>query len=446
MADAVRPALSKRQIAAVTAGNALEFYDFVTYAFFATQIGRTLFPGDSSSKLLLSLATFGVGFLTRPLGGLIIGRMADRRGRKPAMILSFTIMGLSMIGLALTPSYASIGMSAPLLAVMFRLLQGFAVGGEVGPNIAYLMEAAPRGRRAFFISLNFASADFAVMAAGLVGYALASILTASQLEAWGWRVALLIGAGIVPFGLRLRNTLVETLPPDSGEEAATGARPVLFLAIAGLFVIAGGTISNYTLEYLTTYAQATLKMAVPTAFAATVVFGMIGVVGDLTGGLLADRFGPKRVLVVPWLLLIVSIVPAFGLLNQYRTATALLTVTTVLTTFHILGSSPAVLLFVQALPARVRAGATGIVYALAIAIFGGTTQVFETLLIRWTGNPVAPGWYMMAAVIVALTGALLIPEPPRRGPPAPSVPSLGLLRGACRARRDRAGGRGGRPR
>ena len=406
--------LTKGQIAAVTAGNALEFYDFVTYAFFATQIGRALFPGDASSKLLLSLATFGVGFLSRPLGGLIIGRMADRKGRKPAMILSFTMMGLAMIGLALTPSYEAIGLAAPLLAVLFRLLQGFAVGGEVGPNIAYLMEAAPKGRRGFFISLNFASADFAVMVAGLVGFALASLLPAVQLEAWGWRVALLLGAGIVPFGLRLRHTLVETLPPQSEPEAVTNARPVLLLALAGLFVIAGGTISNYTLEYLTTYAQATLHMPVPTAFGATVVFGVIGVVGDLTGGLLADRFGPKRVLVVPWLLLIVSIVPAFGLLNQYRTATALLAVTTVLTTFHILGSSPAVLLFVQALPARVRAGAIGIVYALAIAIFGGSTQLLETLLIRWTDNPVAPAWYMMAAVIVALTGALLIPEPSRK--------------------------------
>ena len=168
--------LTKGQIAAVTAGNALEFYDFVTYAFFATQIGRALFPGDASSKLLLSLATFGVGFLSRPLGGLIIGRMADRKGRKPAMILSFTMMGLAMIGLALTPSYEAIGLAAPLLAVLFRLLQGFAVGGEVGPNIAYLMEAAPKGRRGFFISLNFASADFAVMVAGLVGFALASLL------------------------------------------------------------------------------------------------------------------------------------------------------------------------------------------------------------------------------------------------------------------------------
>jgi len=410
--DAIR--LRPSQIAAVTAGNALEFYDFVTYAFFATQIGHALFPGDASSKLLLSLATFGVGFLTRPLGGIVIGRMADRRGRKPAMILSFTMMGLAMTGLALTPSYASIGMAAPLLAIFFRLLQGFALGGEVGPNIAYLMEAAPPGRRGLYISLNFASADFAVLAAGLIGFGLSSALTPVQLEAWGWRVAFLLGAVIVPFALRLRRTLVESLSlEEGGAGAARPARPLLLLAAAGLMIIAGGTISNYTLEYLTTYAQATLHMAVPAAFAATVVLGVIGVLGDLAGGFLADRFGPKRVLVVPWLLLIASVIPVFHFLNQERTAQALLGSTAVLTLFHILGSSPAVLLFVQALPARVRAGATGTVYALAIAIFGGTTQLFETVLIRWTGNPVAPGWYMMGAVIVALTGALLIPEPPR---------------------------------
>jgi MFS family permease len=412
-----RPRLTRSQIASVAAGNALEFYDFVTYAFFATQIGRALFPGDATSKLLLSLATFGVGFLTRPLGGLLIGRMADRRGRKPAMILTFSMMGIAMTGLALTPSYAVAGMAAPLIAVFFRLLQGFALGGEVGPNIAYLMEAAPPGRRGLYISLNFATADLAVMIAGLIGFGLASVLSGPQLDAWGWRVAFLVGASIVPLGLRLRRTLVETLPASSeADKATTPNRMIILLAAAGLFIIAGATISNYTLEYLTTYAQSTLHMAVPTAFAATIILGVIGVFGDLAGGWLADRFGPKRVLVGPWMLLIVLIVPVFHILNQTRTASALLASTAILTLFHILGSTPAVLLFVQALPARVRAGATGIVYALAIAFFGGTTQLFETLLIRWTNNPVAPGWYMMAAVIVALAGALLIPEPPKERP------------------------------
>jgi len=410
-----RPPLASRQVAAVVAGNALEFYDFVTYAFFATQIGRALLPGDASSKLLLSLATFGVGFLTRPLGGLLIGRMADRRGRKPAMILSFSIMGVAMTGLALTPSYAVAGMLAPLLAVFFRLLQGFALGGEVGPNIAYLMEAAPPGRRGFYISLNFASADLAVLVAGLVGFGLASALSPDQLEAWGWRIAFLLGAAIVPFALRLRRTLIETLPTQAEAQADVApAKPLVLLAGAGLLIIAGATISNYTLDYLTTYAQATLHMAVPTAFAATVVLGVIGVAGDLIGGLLADRFGPKRVLVLPWLILIVSAIPVFHLLNEMRTASTLLASTAVLTVFHILGSSPATLHFVQALPARVRAGAIGIVYALAIAIFGGTTQLIETLLIRWTENPVAPGWYMMGAVMFALAGALFIPEASRR--------------------------------
>jgi MFS family permease len=412
---AERRRLTRAQIASVTAGNALEFYDFVTYTFFATQIGRALFPGNASHSLLLSLATFGVGFLTRPLGGVVIGRMADRRGRKPAMILSFTIMGIAMTGLALTPSYAAIGMFAPILALLFRLLQGFALGGEVGPNIAYLMEAAPPRRRGLFISLNFASADFAVLVAGLVGFGLSSVLSEAQLESWGWRAAFLVGASIVPLGLRLRRTLVETLPREAeAKPPDASARRVLLLAGAGLFIIAGATISNYTLDYLTTYAQSTLHMAVPTAFAATVVLGSIGVVGDLTGGLLSDRFGPKRVLILPWLLLIACIVPVFGILNETRTPTALLAATAILTVFHILGSSPATIHFATALPARVRAGGIGIVYALAIAIFGGTTQLLETLLIRWTGNPVAPAWYMMGAVMVALLGALLIPET-RRG-------------------------------
>lgn len=406
--------LTKAQIASVAAGNALEFYDFVTYAFFATQIGRALFPGDKSSTLLLSLATFGVGFLTRPLGGILIGRLADRRGRKPAMILSFSIMGLAMTGLALTPSYAAVGMAAPLMAVFFRLLQGFALGGEVGPNIAYLLEAAPPNRRGFYISLNFASADFAVLVAGLVGFGLSSALTGPQLEGWGWRVAFLVGAAIVPLGLRLRSTLVETLPSRQEDPVTPNGRSLMLVAGAGLLIIAGATISNYTLDYLTTYAQSTLRMAVPTAFAATVILGVVGVAGDLTGGWLSDRFGPKRVLVIPWLLLICGIVPVFSILNQTRTSTALLASTAVLTTFHILGSSPATIHFVHALPARARAGAIGIVYAVAIAMFGGTTQLVETLLIRWTGNPVAPAWYMMGAVMIALAGALSIPEARRK--------------------------------
>src|SRR5262249_35288581 len=151
------------------------------------------------SSLLLSLATFGVGFLTRPLGAIVIGRMGDRGGRKPAMILSFTLMGVSVIGLALTPSYAQIGLAAPIIVIIFRLAQGVALGGEVGPTTAYPPESAPPHRRGFYTSLSFMTQDGAALCAGLVGVALSSTLTGQELQGWGWRVAMLIGAVIVPF-------------------------------------------------------------------------------------------------------------------------------------------------------------------------------------------------------------------------------------------------------
>lgn len=409
-----KAALTKKQIAAVAAGNALEFYDFVTYSFFALQIGRNLFPGDASQSLILSLATFGVGFVSRPLGGLIIGRMADRRGRKPAMILSFTLMGIGIVGLALTPSYAVIGVGASVLAVLFRLIQGFALGGEVGPNAAFLMEAAPANRRGFYLSIHLATADGAVLVAGFVGLGLSSLLSSAQLDAWGWRVAFLIGASIVPFGLALRRTLEETLPEEARAPARPGSlRPLLVTAAAGMLILGAGTISNYTLGYLTTYAQDTLHMAVRSAFGATVVLGLVSALSDLATGLLVDRFGPKRVLAGPWILLILLAVPTFYFLEATRTAGALYGATALLTLLHIFGSSAAILLFILALPARVRAGSLSLVYALAIAIFGGSTQLMEKLLIRWTGSPVAPGWYMAVAVAAGLVGALLIREPKR---------------------------------
>ena len=271
-----RSPLTGKQIAAVAAGNALEFYDFVTYSFFAVQIGRSLFPGDATQSLILSLATFGVGFVSRPLGGLIIGRMADRRGRKPAMILSFTLMGIGIVGLALTPSYAVAGVAASVLAVMFRLIQGFALGGEVGPNAAFLMEAAPPDRRGLYLSIHLATADAAVLVAGVVGLSLSSLMSAPMLDAWGWRIAFLVGASIVPFGLTLRRTLEETLPEEAKAPAPAGSlRPLLITAGAGMLILGAGTISNYTLAYLTTYEQDTLHMEVSSAFVATVVLVLV---------------------------------------------------------------------------------------------------------------------------------------------------------------------------
>jgi len=403
-----------RQIAAVVAGNALEFYDFVTYSFFAVQIGRTLFPGTADQSLMLSLGAFGIGFLSRPLGGLIIGRYADRKGRKPAMILSFALMGIGLVGLALTPSYAAIGMAAPALAVAFRLVQGFALGGEVGPNTAWLLEAAPPGRRGLFVSLHSATADFGVLVAGLVGFVLSSTLAPAAFDAWGWRLAFLLGAAIVPFGLALRRTLDETLAPAKEAAAPAELRPVLATAAAGMIVLGAATIANYTLQYVTTYAQTTLHMAVNVAFGATLVLGLVSVACDLAAGWLADRFGRKRTILIPWVALIVLAVPAYLFVSAARTPAALFATTAFLSLVHILGSTPALLLVLEAIPARVRAGAMGLIYACAISLFGGTAQPLIRKLIEWTGSPLAPGWYMSAAVACGLAATFLIREAPRQ--------------------------------
>src|SRR5579864_2883941 len=178
--EASKDGLTFAAVLGATVGNGLEFYDFVTYAFFATQIGHTFFPSRTPGlSLLSSLATFGVGFLTRPLGAIVIGRFGDRAGRKPAMMLSLCLIGVAVTGLSLTPSYASIGTLAPVLVIVFRLLQGFALGGEVGPSTAFLLEAAPPSRRGLYVSLQATSADTAALIAGVVGAALASTLDAA---------------------------------------------------------------------------------------------------------------------------------------------------------------------------------------------------------------------------------------------------------------------------
>jgi len=252
--------LPARHVFAVALGNAIEFYDFVTYAFFAAQIGRAFFPSDTpGTSLLASLATFGVGFLTRPLGAFVLGRLGDRLGRKPAMLISFMLIGVGVTGLPLIPPYSSIGILAPILAIGFRLIQGFALGGEVGPSTAFLMEAAPPLRRGFYISLQATSADVAVMVAGLVGVGLASTLDAAALDSWGWRVALLAGAVIIPVGLVLRKTLVETLQPAHGPADVPPLRNYRRVAAAGLALLASGTTTNYLLNYMTTYANSTLE-------------------------------------------------------------------------------------------------------------------------------------------------------------------------------------------
>ncbi len=407
-----------RDVVAVVAGNGLEFYDFIAYAFFALQISRSFFPARTpGASLLMSLATFGAGFLMRPLGAAVIGRLADRSGRRPAMLLSFSLMGLGMVGLALTPSYRSIGLAAPLLVLAWRLLQGFSVGGEVGASLAYLVEAAPSGRRGLYSSLQPMTADAAAFCSGLVGLVLSSALTPGQLDEFGWRIAFLLGAAIVPVGLVLRRALPETLAqelPPAGP--APGYRRV---AVLGFCLLASGTVIGYVQDYLTTYAADTLGLSPRLAFAATMVSAFSMMCCDPLGGWLSDALGRRPVMIVSTALLAACTYPAFLVIVRFHSPAALYGACVLLGVLTGLNQGPVVAALAESLPQRVRGRALSLVYALAIAVFGGSTQFAVQWLLSATGNPLAPGWYMLGAALLGLVSMSLLREsaPVRRAPP-----------------------------
>jgi len=411
-----------RHVMAVFVGNGLEFYDFLTFSFFAVYIARTFYPGDNpTAGLLATLATFGAGFLTRPVGAIVIGSMGDRIGRKPAMLVSFTLMGVAVTGLALTPSYAAIGVAAPILVLLFRLLQGFALGGEVGPTTAYMAEAAPPHRRGLYLCMQYATQDTAVLAAGVIGTGLAASLSDQQLQEWGWRAAMLVGAAIVPFGFVLRRTLPETLhegddaalPPDATRGDVTWRekyRPYLAVAVLGLIMLASGTIGSYTANYMTTYALTTLHLDATSSFGVIVVNGVVLVTFDIVSGVLSDRFGRKPVMIIPGTLLLVAILPCFWFINHFGTVWAVYGAQTVMVTLLALSTVPVIVTVTESLPKSVRSGAVATIYAFAISVFGGSTQFVIAWLTDATGNPLAPAYYWSVAAAVGLVGMILVKE------------------------------------
>jgi MFS family permease len=406
-----------RHVMAVFVGNGLEFYDFLTFSYFAVYISKTFFPsGNPTAALLATLATFGAGFLTRPVGAFVIGRMGDRIGRKPAMVFSFTLMGVAIVGLALTPSYATIGGVAPYIVLFFRLLQGFALGGEVGPTTAFMAEAAPPEKRGLYLSMQYATQDGAVLTAGLVGTFLASHLSADQLTAWGWRAAMLLGATAVPFGLLLRRTLPETFSQATAPAAevaqaeSAGTRPYLRIIILGLMMLTAGTIGSYTLNYMTTFALDTLHLAPTIAFTLIIVNGATSIVFEATSGWLSDKVGRKPVMIIPEIFLLLSIFPCFWVITHTKSVQTIYVAEIVMAMFAALASTPVIVTITETFPKHIRSGAVALIYAFAISIFGGSTQFVIKLLIARTGNPLAPAYYWTAAGAVGLTAMCLVKE------------------------------------
>ncbi len=408
-------AISRRQITAAVMGNALEFYDFTTYALFAVQIGRTFFPVHSAfENLMLSLMTFAVGFIGRPVGAIVIGAFGDRVGRRPAMLLSFVLMGVGLIGLVLIPPYAAIGAAAPVLLLTFRLIQGFALGGEVGPTTAFLIEAAPLHRRGLIGAWQSASQSVASLVGAAVGLLLSNLLSAGQLESFGWRIAFALGAVVLPFGLILRRTLPETLhrrePVLAIHPTSRGpfshARPILL----GLGMIMSFTTSTYVLLYMTTYASQTLHMSQSDAFDASVANGVCGVLFALLGGALSDRFGRKKVMITCRTLFLLATFPAFTLMIRNHDALTLVLATGLISALSSASIGVALVSLTESLRKDVRSMGLAVIYAIGVAVFGGVAQPYVTWLIKATGSPMAPAWYMMAAAGVGIVAMSLMKE------------------------------------
>ena len=413
------PRLDWRAVGAVALGNMLEFYDFITFSFFAVDIGRAFFPSkDPTTSLLSSLAVFWSGFLMRPLGGIVIGAMADRAGRKPAMVLTIGLMALGMLMLAATPGVATIGIWAPIIVIAGRLIQGFALGGEVGPSTAYLLEAAPQRRRAFFASWQTASQGVAAILAGLISLVLSLSLAKASLDSWGWRVPFFLGIAIVPVGILIRSHLPETAGEGADPNAARSSLDVLHLLIADhgprllltLLVIMSATVSFYIGANMPTYAQSSLKFSKAASDGVTLALGLASLGFTLLGGWLADRYGRRPVMVIPRVTIVLVAIPAFWIAVHQPHPATIYTVVILLSALSSISTAAIIVAVPEALPRNVRSAGLSITYALSVSIFGGSAPWLVTKLIALTGDKVAPAYYLAATSLIGAVAAFKLPE------------------------------------
>jgi MFS family permease len=426
-ADAAHASARRKAVFAATAGCALEFYDFITFAFFAIQIGDSFFPShDRYVSLMGSLATFGAGFLSRPVGAHVLGGYADKIGRRPVMMLSMVLMGAAIAALALTPPYAVIGIAAPIIAILARLLQGFALGGEIGCSTVYVVEAGTAGQRGFNTSLLPATQYVASTFGALVGLALSALLSGPQLTLFGWRIALLIGAGAVPFALAVLRTLPETKDEPEPEAAAAAPGPTARQAmVLGVVIMGAQTIANYVFNYTATFGQTELHMSAPAAMAGQLAANGIGIVTSLIGGWLCDRYGRRPLLLWPQLAFALLVLPCFSWLLAARTVVVLICVNMLLNGVANLMNGATYAAIAESLPRATRGRAFSLVYALPVTVLGGTTQLFVTWLLKATGAPISLAWYLTAVQLVGLAAVAALPEsaPGRRRTPGRRRPS-----------------------
>jgi MFS family permease len=409
----------------VSSGNFLEMYDFMVFGYYAAAIGKAFFPtGNPFLSLMLSLMTFGAGFLMRPLGAIVLGAYTDRHGRRSGLLLTLSLMSVGIVSIALTPGYARIGLIAPLLVLCGRLLQGFSAGMELGGVSVYLSEIATPGHKGFYVSWQSGSQQVAVMFAALVGVLLSNGLSPEQMLSWGWRVPLLIGCAIIPFLFWLRRSLQET-----DEFIARKSRPSISqilgslrvnwrVVLIGTMMVTMTTVSFYMITaYTPTFGSSVLHLAPMDSLVVTLCVGASNLLWLPIMGSLSDRVGRRPLLFACTILMLVSAYPAMLWLVHDASFSRLLAVELWLSFIYGSYNGAMVVFLTEIMPIDVRTSGFALAYSLATAIFGGFTPAISTYLIHATHNPAVPGLWLSAAALLGLIGAYFArPQAPQPSP------------------------------
>jgi MFS family permease len=399
----------------VSSGNFLEMYDFMVFGYYAAAIGNAFFPsGNPFVSLMLSLMTFGAGFLMRPLGAIVLGAYTDVHGRRAGLILTLSLMSVGIISIACMPGYASIGLIAPLLVLVGRLLQGFSAGMELGGVSVYLSEIASPGHKGFYVSWQSASQQVAVMFAAALGVVLSFILPPQEMTRWGWRVPLLLGCAIIPFLFRLRRSLQETdeftarKHKPNISEILHSLRASWRIVIIGTMLATMTTVSFYMITaYTPTFGNSVLHLASIDSLIVTLCVGASNLFWLPVMGTLSDRVGRRPLLLVFTTLMSVTAYPVMLWLVREPSFSRLLAVELWLSFIYGSYNGAMVVFLTEIMPVSVRTSGFALAYSLATAIFGGFTPAISTYLIHVTGNRAVPGVWLSFAAACGLLAALL---------------------------------------
>ena len=398
----------RRAVLASVIGNGLEWFDFLSYAYFASAIGRAFFPAaDRGASLLLTFGVFGVGFVVRPLGGILLGIYADRAGRRKALSLLILMMAAGTLIVGLTPAYATIGLLAPALVIAARIIQGLSVGGEFGSAAAMLTEFAPPHRRMFYGSFQMASQGVALLLASAFGLLLTSVLSPAALADWGWRVPFLFGALIGPIGFYIRHNVGESPEFLRLQAAREIGRPAGRLSVPAIIcamgVIIVGTALNYLWHsYAPTFVTRELHLPLSAALGATTVAGVVAIVAYPVAGWIADRVGAFRLFFPVVIAFALAAWPLYAFVSSAPSVTRLFVAEIVATLFLSLMSGPHPGMLSALFPTAVRSTGIAISYNIAVTLFGGLAPVTVTWLIEQSGSPMMPAYYQIGAAVLSL--------------------------------------------